>query len=206
MQKVWKKIAALAVLFCLTLACAVLAACGSESSGSKTTYTVKVVLPDYDAVSGVELTFTDVETGKANSPIVTDANGIATAEYPESNYRVSVSENTLPEGWGLKAADKNMTTAGWGEGITTYVIELTESTKVYTVSVTLPNGDPAANVGVVFTATDEQPVKAITGADGKVSVTLPSDTNYLVTIDEDTLPANAAVKTSDANVIAATSG
>lgn len=66
---------------------------GSENNG--VTYTVTVVDQNGDPVEGVLVQLCDDESCKL--PMATDANGVASGEYPESNYHVTL--NTIPDGY-----------------------------------------------------------------------------------------------------------
>lgn len=204
MQRIWKQFTVLVAVFCLTLACAIFCACGSN----KKTYTVKVVMPDAEEtpVEGVELTFYDAEDeSKVCGTIVTGADGKASGMFEEKNYRVAVTDG-LPEGYGVTLADSALYTADWGGN--SYLMTLIQTIATYTVSVTLPSGSGQSGVGVIFTpdSQTEQTIRETTDSNGTVSVRLSTQIRYLVTLDESTLPDNFKLSDADANGISTATG
>lgn len=214
MKNIWKRVAVLIAVLCLTLACAMVA-CGDDEGETEppaddtVTYTVKVVLPDADETpaEGVELTFCEEEDEtKTQPPVKTNENGIAKITCKTANYRVKITDG-FPEGYTLFNADsENYLTKNWNKP--NCIITLDEAVYTYTVTVTLPNSEPASGVDVIFTpnASGAEAKTVKTGLSGKASITLPADINYLVTLDGDTLPGNTVISAEDEKGISTLNG
>lgn len=69
----------------------------TEAVPTKVTYTVKVVGPDGEAVQGVLIGICD-DSG-CKMPDTTNADGIVTFTYPESNFHAQIQPNGIPAGY-----------------------------------------------------------------------------------------------------------
>ena len=69
----------------------------TEPAPTKVTYTVKVVGPDGEAVQGVLIGICD-DSG-CRMPGSTNAEGIVSFTYPESNFHAQIQPNGIPAGY-----------------------------------------------------------------------------------------------------------
>ena len=125
MKKIWKHLAVIVSIVCLTLTCALFAACGDPVDDGTATYTVTVVAPDGTTpVQGVEIAFCDPIKGVCNKAITTDANGVVTFSGEKKNYHVQV--NAVPAGYSAGEyyrTDSTCYTDDWNGTSFTMVLE-----------------------------------------------------------------------------------
>lgn len=127
---------------------------GCRSGGATTEYSVTVLSPDENPLSGVTVTW---KSSAKTATATTDSDGLATATLPAATYSVSLS--------------------GYGEGLTYTAVSVSsampkvtlslEVQKVkYTVTVIDKAGAPAANVAVSWTDGERLVGTAATDANG----------------------------------------
>lgn len=167
-----KRLCLLCVLPALCLIMAFGALLTMTGCGQKAEYSVTVL--GEDEITPVEnVTVTWSQSGKKKASAKTDADGLATAEIVAATYEITLSD--LPEGMTYTPAEVTSS-----ERELTMVIEKAELT--YSVTVNKPDGAPAGNVTVTWTANGVNST-ATTDADGKASVKLYYGT-YDVTISD----------------------
>ncbi len=183
MKQAWKRLLiVLSFVFLVTLSIGVFTACGGnddEDESEKTTYTFTVLLPNNDPAAGVKFTFTKADGGSDFSKeYTTDSTGKITAELPEDNYRISVVESTLPNGY---AMSNDLYTINFrGQPQTVKLVPLSSLVK-YSFKVTGPAGAPLNNIPVLYSATvtGNQSLLGQTNADGELSISVSAMKGYV---------------------------
>ena len=151
-------------------------ACGDKPN--TVDYSVTVVSPDEDPVSGVTVSW--MSGTKTAGKAQTDEDGLAKASLPVGSYRVELS------GYGEGYSYTPVTVSSSAREIE---MQLTVRKVTYTVTVTDKSGSPAANVDVTWTKSNgAEGGKATTNASGKASKELPYG-SYTVSLSTSTLPA-----------------